>query len=142
MNTRRVHPILCFLVLAAYLLNLSAAAAGAVLCQEPAGETSIEFVCEHDHCEEIVIEIVHDHSLDNCWCATTCPCDDTQLVVEITPLFRNDKFQSSSLISYTLAFVSHSTLSLRLTNSILFEVRPHLTFDNSLRQLRTVVLIV
>ena len=139
MNARRTHPAICLIALAAYLLNLGAAAGGAVFCQEPAGDSSIEFACDHDHCA--ATPKAHDHDVGGCWCSS-CPCEDTSLAIDVAPSLRDDDVGVSTLSSITVGFLQQFETQRRSTNRALLADRPPPVLDQSLRQLRTVILIV
>ncbi len=139
-RARRTNPVICLAALAAYLLNMAVAAGGAVLCHDPAGESSIEFTCDHDHCAATV-ESEHDHASGGCWCSS-CPCEDTPLPVHVVPLLRDDDVRASTPDSLTLVFVPRSETQRQSAHRGLLAVRPPPALDRSLRQLRTVVLIV
>ena len=136
---KRSHPVICLVALAAYLLNLIALAGGAVLCQDPAGESSIEFACDHDHCAATV-ETEHDHDSGGCWCSS-CPCDDTPLTMDVAPVPKDDDVRASTPNSRTFVFVQRFEREGRTTNRVLLADRLPPALD-PLRQLRTVVLIV
>ncbi len=138
MCAQRSHPVICLVALAAYLLNLVALAGGAVLCQDPAGESSIELACDHDHCAATV---EHDHDFGGCWCSS-CPCEDTPLAIDVVPLRKDDNVRASTLYSLTFVFVQRFEMQRWTANRVLLVYRPIPALDRSLRQLRTVVLIV
>jgi hypothetical protein len=140
MRARRTHPVLCLVALAAYLLNLAAAAGGAVLCHDPAGESSVEFACDHDHCSTTV-DAGHEHHPAGCWCSS-CPCEDSPLVMEAPPWHKDDDLRASAPDSATLGFAQHLETKTRTANRVLLAGRPPPASNRSLRQLRTVVLIV
>ncbi len=140
MRARRTNHFICLAALAAYLLNMAAAAGGAVLCHDPAGEPSIEIACDHDHCAAAV-ESEHDHASGGCWCSS-CPCEDTPLPVHVVPLLRDDDIRASTPDLLTLVFVPRSETQRRTAHRVLLAVCPSTALDRSLRQLRTVVLIV
>ena len=120
MRSNVTHPVLCLVAFSAYLLNYFAVAGGAVICQEPEGVATIEFSCEHDHCETQYVDS-HDHesSEETCQCGT-CECEDTLLTIEIAPA---------------------SELWLVRTSSLHME-RPPPANGRQLVHLRTVILIV
>ncbi len=88
MKTRRLHPVLCFLALAAFLVPVVVATGGVMVCQEWAGKTTIEFVGDHEPCE-VIAGRVRDHDSCGC-CCTAHPCDDTSLAISIAPLPKGD----------------------------------------------------
>lgn len=140
MSTRKAHPIICVIALGAYLLNLVAAAGGAVLCQNPAGESSIELVGDHDHCPD-TIEIIHEPDTGSCWCSA-CPCEDRPLALDVPPLQRNDSARACLSKSLSHCFLQPIDMHPRTVDHYSFADRTPLACDRSLRQLRTVVLIV
>ena len=140
MRARRTNPVICFAALAAYVLNLAAAAGGAVLCHAPEGDSSIELACDHDHCGSVV-ESDHDHEAGGCWCSS-CPCDDTPLPVDLVSVLRDDDVWVSALESLTFLFVPLSETQSRTANGLWLTARPPAALDRSLRQRRPVVLIV
>ncbi len=138
-RTRQTHPVIRLVALAAYLLNLAAAAGGAVLCQDPVGEASIELACDHDHCTATV-EVEHDHDFGGCWCFS-CPCDDTSLVMDVALVLRDDDVRAGARNVLTIT-VPHFETVQRPAHQALRADRPPPGLGRSLRQLRTVVLIV
>lgn len=142
MRARRAQPVVCLVAIAAYLLNLAAAAGGAALCREPAGEASIEFACDHDHCAASVeSEHEHDHGFDPCWCSS-CPCEDTPLAVWAAPLLRSGDVRASTPKPSTFAFVPRCETQKLAASRVARADRSPPAPDRSLRRLRTVVLIV
>ena len=142
MRSNVTHPVLCLVAFSAYLLNYFAVAGGAVICQEPEGVATIEFSCEHDHCETQYVDS-HDHesSEETCQCGT-CECEDTLLTIEIAPASEDDRVLEAGIDDYnTFSLVESSELWLVRTSSLHME-RPPPANGRQLVHLRTVILIV
>ncbi len=101
MRSLSVHPNLYFIALVACMLNMAATVGGAVRCEDPTGESSIEFACDHNHCEDTEFDgrtsnnqHVHDDDFASdggCNCSTSsCPCEDTPLEIVVAPLLGRD----------------------------------------------------
>ena len=138
MRTRPSHPVTCLVALTAYLLNLAAIAGGAVVCQDPAGASSIEVACDHDHCAATV-DTEHDHDSGRCWCSS-CPCEDTPLALDVAPLLKDDDVRAS-MRNVPAIIVKHFATVRLPASQVLRTDRLLSAFDRTLRQRRTVVLI-
>jgi hypothetical protein len=135
----RSHPAVCLIALAAYLLNLVAAAGGLVLCQDPHGNASFKLRCDHDGCA--VVEHEHgDHGSEECWCAS-CPCEDRSVSLAVAPLLRDDDVRSACPQLHGLALRYEAPVRRRDAGAAGTN-RPLPGSDGSLHRLRTIVLIV
>ena len=132
----RSHPVVCLIALAASLLNLGAAAGGAVLCQGPVGQSSIELACDHEHCGAAV-GAEHDHDSGDCRCSS-CPCQDTPIAVDLAPPAKDDDAQASPRHSLAFVFGPRCDIDGRTARPFFLADRPR---PASLRQLRSVVRI-
>jgi hypothetical protein len=142
MRQRRAHLLVCWLAAFAYVANVLVAAGGAVRCEDPQGHAAIEIGCDHGHCGTGRAADGHRHADDRaCWC-DQCPCEDTPLGMDVAPLLRDDDARASTPDSVTFGFVQRSEMETRTANRVLLADRPPPAFDRSLRQFRTVVLIV
>ena len=139
-RTARIHPVIGLVALAAYLLNMAAAAGGAVLCFDPAGASSIEIASDHDHCTTAV-ESEHGHDAGDCWCAG-CPCEDTPLTADVVTMRKDDDVRGSTSDVSTFGFVPPFAAPWHTVSRMVLADRAPPVLDRSLRQLRTVVLIV
>ncbi|MEE8164636.1 MAG: hypothetical protein V3T64_03625, partial [Myxococcota bacterium] len=68
--------------------------------------------------------------------------EDTPLAIDVVPLRKDDNVRASTLYSLTFVFVQRFGMEGWTTNRVLLADRPPPALDRSLRQLRTVVLIV
>lgn len=139
MRHRRTHSLICLIGIAAYLVNTLAAADGAILCQDPSGESSIEFAYDHDHCAT-ALESLHDHDSKTCWCPW-CPCEDIPLAIDVALLLKDDDGRGGGSASPT-ATVRHIETALRPVCHAVLDLRAPPTLDRSPRLLRTVVLLL
>ncbi len=138
MLRRRHHSVICLVALSAYMFNVAAVIGGAVLCEDPAGVSSLEFGCDHDHCPATVIT-AHEHD-SACWCSA-CPCVDEPLELDVATVLRDDDARTRApgvqgcMVPSFYAVLPGSHRIVRDRSAV-----PGL--DRSLRHLRTVVLIV
>lgn len=143
MRSRSVHRGLCLVALVAYLFNLAFVASGAVICQDPQGQPRFELACDHSHCGPSG-EVEHDHGdpVEACWCAA-CPCEDMPLGICVTATVRGDEWQGTPQSSphYVLALLERGML-LEGRRQRAYPRRPPPAVDQTLRRLRTIILIV
>lgn len=142
MLSRFSHLALCVFAALAYLLNLTAAAGGVVVCDDPHGRLAIEIQCDHGHCTgEVENEDGLAHDSGECWCCA-CPCKDTSIAVDIQPIRRDDELARAPALTASSAIdafdASRSAPAVRLQRS---GVDPP-ECNPVLRQHRTVVLII
>ncbi len=140
MSIRRIHPVLYFAALAAFLLPVLAATSSIVLCQEWAGSSRIELVNDHGHCATTA-EREHNHDAGGCECSAH-PCKDIRLGVKCTPLLRSDQIQIGDPCSTPVAFVLDNQAVWYPTQKALFADSRELAIEGLLGQLVTVRLLL
>jgi hypothetical protein len=140
MNTRRIHPVLCYVALAAFLLPVAAASRGVVLCHEWAGKTTIELVGDHGRCS-----VAGGGSRDENACGCRCsahPCKDTRLSVKIAPMPRSDETGASGVGGPPVAMATPIEAISLFSQRDSFADSREPTIDRSLGRLRSVRLII
>lgn len=142
MSLRRAHPVICLVVLSAYLLNFALVASGAVFCRDSQGQPQFEIACDHGHCDTVP-EINHDYNAnESCWCST-CHCEDDPLGVAVLAVMTRDidHGQLTSNAHYVQWYEEPVTLpNAYISCAVLPRTPPGVI--QQLRQLRTIVLIV
>ncbi len=141
MHTRNTHPVICFIILTAYFFNVAAMAGGMVLCQNPVNGSSTEFVGSQEHCSTSTNDSHNHDSTERCMCAP-CPCDDTPIVIDVVPVLRDDEFQTRFTKPLTPHYAIHMPIVRRSLSRISFLEYDRPALHQSLRQVRTIVLIL